>query len=113
MYSAHIQSDFGLNFHWQCSGDWDGAPTRLYGLTVDCVRAMLSRLSRVQFFATLWTVACQAPLSVGFYKEEYWSGLPRPSPGDLPDPGVEPMSLMCQEGGYIIPESVSQSLLYV
>ena len=41
---------------------------------------------------TPWTVACQAPLSVGFSRREYWSGLPFPSPGDLPDPGIEPRS---------------------
>ena len=41
-----------------------------------------------------WTVALQAPLSVGFPKKEYWSGLPCPSPGDLPNPGIEPSSLM-------------------
>ena len=40
--------------------------------------------------ATLWTVACQAPLSMGFSRQEYWSGLPFPSPGDLPNPGIEP-----------------------
>ena len=40
--------------------------------------------------ATPWTVACQAPLSMGFSRQEYWSGLPCPSPGDLPDPGIEP-----------------------
>ena len=39
-----------------------------------------------------WTVACQAPLSMGFSRQEYWSGLPFPSPGDLPDPGIEPRS---------------------
>ena len=39
-----------------------------------------------------WTVACQAPLSMGFSRQEYWSGLPLPSPGDLPDPGIEPRS---------------------
>ena len=39
--------------------------------------------------ATLWTVACQAPLSMGFSRQEYWSGLPFPSPRDLPDPGIE------------------------
>ena len=39
-----------------------------------------------------WTVACQAPLSVGFPRQEYWSGLPFPSLGDLPDPGIEPTS---------------------
>ena len=46
----------------------------------------------VQLFATLWTVACQAPLSVGFPRQEYWSGLPFPSPGDPPDPGIELVS---------------------
>ena len=49
-------------------------------------------LSRVQLFATPWTVALQAPLSMGFSRQEYWSGLPFPSPGDLPDPGIEPRS---------------------
>ena len=39
---------------------------------------------------TPWTVACQAPQSIGFSRQEYWSGLPFPSPGDLPDPGIEP-----------------------
>ena len=42
--------------------------------------------------ASPWTVACQAPLSMGFSRQEYWSGLPFPSPGDLPDPGIEPKS---------------------
>ena len=41
-------------------------------------------------FATPWTVASQAPLSMGFFRQEYWSGLPFPPPGDLPDPGIEP-----------------------
>ena len=49
-------------------------------------------LSRVQLFATPWTVAYQAPLSMGFSRQECWSGLPFPSPGDLPDPGIEPGS---------------------
>ena len=47
-------------------------------------------LSHVQLFATPWTVAHQAPLSMGFSRQEYWSGLPFPPPGDLPDPGIEP-----------------------
>ena len=55
---------------------------------------MLGGFSSVQFFVTLWTVACQAPLSMGFPKPEHWSGLPYPPPGDLPDPGIEPASLM-------------------
>ena len=49
-------------------------------------------LSCVQLFATPWTVACQAPLSMGFLRQEYWSGLPCPSPGDLPNTGIEPVS---------------------
>ena len=49
-------------------------------------------LSLVQLFVTLWTVARQAALSMGFPRQEYWSGLPFPSPGDLPDLGIEPRS---------------------
>ena len=51
-------------------------------------------ISLVQLFETPWTVACQAPLSMGFSRQEYWSGLPCPLPGDLPSPGIEPVSLM-------------------
>ena len=58
-----------------------------------CAR-VLSRFSCVQLFATLWTVAHQAPLSMGFFRQEYWSGLPCPPPGDLPNPGIEPTVLM-------------------
>ena len=53
---------------------------------------MLSRFSLVQLFETLWAVTCQAPLSMGFSRQEYWSGLPFPSSEDLPDPGDEPCS---------------------
>ena len=49
-------------------------------------------LSRVRLFGTPWTVAHQAPLSMGFSRQEYWSGLPFPSPGDLPKPGIKPRS---------------------
>ena len=49
-------------------------------------------LSYVQLFVTLWTVALQAPLSMGFSRQEYCSGLPFPSPGDLPNPGIKPGS---------------------
>ena len=51
-------------------------------------------LSWVQFFVTLWTLAQQGPLPMEFSKQEYWSGLPFPPPGDLPDLGIEPMSLV-------------------
>ena len=55
---------------------------------------MLSHFSCIWLSVTLRTVACQAPLCMGFSRQEYWSGLPCPPPGDLPDPGIEPVSLM-------------------
>ena len=53
---------------------------------------VLNRFSRVQLCATLWTVAYQDPLFMGFPRQESWSELPCPPPGDLPDPGIEPVS---------------------
>ena len=53
---------------------------------------MLSCFSPVRLFATLGTIACQAPLSTGYSKQEYWSGLPCPPPGDLAHPAIEPAS---------------------
>ena len=54
---------------------------------------MLCCFSHVRLFETLWTVALQAPLSMGFSGQEYWSGFPFPTPGDLPDQGIESASL--------------------
>ena len=56
----------------------------------------MKSLSRVQLFETLWTVAHQGPPFMGFSRQEYWIGLPFPSLGDLPDPGIEPRSLALQ-----------------
>ena len=53
-------------------------------------------LGHVQLFVTLWSIAHQAVLSTGFSRQEYWNGLPFPSPGDLPNPGIEPRSLALQ-----------------
>ena len=65
---------------------------------------MLSRFSLVQFFATLWTLACQDPLSMGFSRQEYCSGLPCLPPEDLPDLGTERASLisLALAGGFFI-----------
>ena len=52
-----------------------------------------SHFSHVWLFAMLWTVSCQTPLSMGFSRQEYWSELQRPPPGDLPDPGSKPISM--------------------
>ena len=60
---------------------------------VKCYTCMLSLFSRVGLFATLWTVALQAPLSMGFSRQEYWSGLTCPPLGDISSPGIEPVSL--------------------
>ena len=54
---------------------------------------VLGHFSRVQLCATLWTAACQAPLSVAFSRQEYWSGLLCPPSGHLPDPGIEPVAI--------------------
>ena len=59
-------------------------------------------LSCVQLFVTPWTVAHYAPLSMGFPRQEYWSGLPFPSPGDLPKPEVKPVSPALAEGFFTI-----------
>ena len=61
-------------------------------LNLHKVKVKVKSLSLIWLFATPWTVAYQASLSVGFSRQEYWSGLPFPSPGDLPNPGIEPGS---------------------
>ena len=68
---------------------------------------MLSCFSRVRLFATQWTVARQAPLPIGFFRQEYWSGWPFPFPGGLPDPGVEPRTPALQADS-LPPESPGQ-----
>ena len=59
-----------------------------------CVRAHMCTLSHVSLFMTPWTIVSQAPLSMGFSRQEYWSGLPFSPPGDRPNPGIKPMSLL-------------------
>ena len=69
---------------------------------------LFSRYVVSDSFATSWTVTRQAPLSMGFPREEYWSGLPFPSPADLPDPGIEPRSLALA-GGFFTAEPSGKS----
>ena len=57
------------------------------------VVVVVQSLSHIRLFVTPWTVAHQVPLSMEFSKQEYWSGVPFPFPGDLPDPGIKPRSL--------------------
>ena len=75
-------------------------------------------LSRVQLFATPWMVAYQALPSMGFSRQEYWSGLPFPSPGDLPNPGIEPGSPVLQTDALlseppILPQMVKHTHTHV
>ena len=63
-------------------------------LMMSLLMCVLSRFSHVQLFATVLIVACQAPMSLGFSRQEYWNGLPCPPPRNLPDPGIEPESFM-------------------
>ena len=77
------------------------------------VRAVLSHFSRTRFFVTPWAVALQAPLSMGFSRQEDWSGLPGPPPGDLPHPGMASASLMslALEGGLFTTSATREALL--
>ena len=75
---------------------------------------MLSHFSCVWLFVTPWTVACQPPLSMGFSRQEHWSGLPCPPPGDLPNPGVEPVSLTSSAlAGGFCPNATWEGLSFV
>ena len=78
-------------------------------LTVDTV---LSCFRRVQLLATLWTVGHQAPLSMGFSRQESWRGWTCPAPGDLPDPGIKPKSLESPElaGGVLTTSATEEAL---
>ena len=73
------------------------------------MKVKVKSLSRVQLFTTPWTVAYQAPLSMGFSRQEYWSELPFPSPEDLPDPGIESLS-PALAGGFFTTEPPGKPL---
>ena len=79
-----------------------------------CV-CMLSHFSLVQLFVTLWIIAHQAPLFTGFFRQEYLSGLPCPAPGDLPNPGIEPTSLMALSlaGGFFSISATCKDPLHI
>ena len=82
----------------RCGGSLDCLASHLPSLQCSCSQRLgvhvsyTQLLSRVWLFSTPWTVACQAPVSMNFSRQEHWSGLPFPTPGDLPDPGINPES---------------------
>ena len=93
------------------SGDWEMGSRCDDFLEQDSMRNKVKSLSPVQLFATPWSVASQTPPSMGFSRQEYWSGLSFPSSGDLPDPGIKPWSptlqadsLPSESPGKIYPE---------
>ena len=88
----------GVDFHFLLQGIFwthrlnPGLPHCRQSLYCLKVKVKMKSLCRVRLFATPWTIAHQAPPSMGFSRQECWSGLPFPSPGDLPHPGIEPRS---------------------
>ena len=76
-----------------CIGSNHWTTREIPGVFIPCA-CVLSRFSLLQFFVTHWTAAHQALLSIGFFRQEYWNGLLCPPPGDLPNPGVKPESLI-------------------
>ena len=93
---------------------WNG-PSCLYSWTTTVISQPplhARSFSHVRVFATLWTVACQVPLSRGFSRQEYWSGLPCPPPGDIPDPGIEPASFLspASAGGFFTTSDTREAL---
>ena len=86
---------------WSCAEQvvflfWPDSPSIFWSE----VKVKVKLLSRVRLFATPWTTAYQVPLSMGFSRQEYWSGVPFPSPGDLPNPGIEPSLTHCRQTLY-------------
>ena len=81
--------------------------------TLRCLKVKVKSLSRVQLLATPWTVAHQAPPFLEFSRQEYWSGLPFPPPGDLPDPGIKPRSPTLQADALPSEPQMSNSMLIV
>ena len=94
---------------------WSHSPTFLAAIPIVCVYVCAQSVNCVQFFATPWTVAGQVPLSLGFSRQECWSRLPCPLPGDLPDPGIEPMSPVVPTlaGGFFTTEAQGKPMAII
>ena len=80
-------------------------------IIVNHMKVKVKSISRVRLFSTPWTVAYQASLSMGFSGQECWSRLPFPSPGDLPDPGIEPGSSHCRQTLYCLSHQGSPGIV--
>ena len=117
-WTAAHQAPLSMGFSRQKY--WSGVPLPSPTTQVSaCQRlevgtGVLSCFSRVQLFATPWTVARQAPLSKGLFRQEYWNGLPFPSQGDLPHRRTEAMSLMSPAlaGGFFTTSAIWETRIY-
>ena len=95
---SHPEKGWNTNLRYNSEGksirigDYLDIRSKSGASLVALVLSEVNSLSHVWLFATLWTVAYQAPQSMEFFRQEYWSGLPFPSPGDLPNPGIKPGS---------------------
>ena len=85
---------------------------KLLGKSFHPLMCVVSCFSHIWVFVTLWTLTHEAPLSMGFSRQEYWSGLLCPPPGDLPNPGMEPMSLTSTCIGRFFTTSATREALY-
>ena len=98
IFQARVPEWVSISFSSRSSWPRDQTPVSCIAgrcFTLSATReapGIVQSLSCVQLLVTPWTVAHQAPLSMGFSRQEYWSGFPFPSPGDLPNPGIEPRS---------------------
>ena len=101
-----------LNWGWRVC--FQEGPFTGYGqeASLHCLMCMLSCFSRVRLFVTLWTIASQDSLTMGFSEQEYWNGLPIPTPGCLPDPRIEPVS-PALAGRFFITGATWEALSYV
>ena len=95
-WSLSLSAESCMGLGWCCPRRLSGisAGCRFHPLLPLCACVCLSPFSRVRLFLTPWTASHQAPLSMGFSRQEYWSGVPFPPPGDLPNLGMEPQPLM-------------------
>ena len=115
LYIGLFMLDFIQSFSSCSLSDWRYKCIRYKLIKLEVYVCVLSCFSHVQLFMTLWTVAYQAPLSIGLSKQEYQSGLPCPPPGDLPDPAVKPTCLMSPSlaGSFFTTSATWEAPIYV
>ena len=92
--------------------EWCGQKKKKKLVNTDVEHICVCMLSCIQLLVTPWTVAHQTPLSVGFSRQEYWSGLPFPPPGDLPNPGITPKS-PALAGRFFTPEPPGKPVAHI